>query len=98
MLRAASREIPVIETVSTTGAGVDALAAAIKARAGRSAPQKRAHRLRRVRRLVAQSAGRQIRDRILMLDTPESDALVQGALEGRCGITDAANGFLRLLV
>jgi LAO/AO transport system kinase len=97
-LRTEQRDVPVIETVATSGAGVEALAAAVDARVGRSAMQKRASRLRRVRRLIAQTAGRQIRDRILMLDTPESDALVQGALEGRCGITDAANGFLRLLV
>jgi hypothetical protein len=28
----------------------------------------------------------------------QSDALVQAALEGRCGIADAADGFLPLLV
>jgi hypothetical protein len=44
------------------------------------------------------TAGRQIRDRILTLDAPQSDALVQAALDGRCGIADAADGFLRLLV
>jgi hypothetical protein len=34
----------------------------------------------------------------LALDAPQSDALVQAVLEGRCGIADAADGFLRLLV
>jgi hypothetical protein len=47
---------------------------------------------------VAQTAGLQIRDRILRLDAPQSDALGQAALEGRCGIADAADGFLRLPV
>jgi GTPase len=97
-LRTEQRDVPVIETVATSGAGVEALAAAVDARAGRSATQKRASRLRRVRRLIAQTAGRQIRDRILTLDTPQSGALVQAALEGRCDIADAADGFLRLLV
>ena len=84
-LRAEQRDVSVIETVATSGAGVEALAAAVDARAGRSATQKRASRLRRVRRLIAQTAGRQIRDRILTLDAPQSHALVQAALEGRCG-------------
>ena len=87
-----------IETVATLGTGVEALAAAVDARAGRSATQKRACRLRRVRRLIAQTAARQIRDRIMTLDAPQSAALVQAALEGRCGIADAADEFLRLLV
>jgi LAO/AO transport system kinase len=97
-LRTEQRDVPVIETVATSGVGVEALAAAVDARAGRSATQKRASRLRRIRRLIAQTAGRRIRDRILALDAPQSDALVQAVLEGRCGIADAADGFLRLLV
>jgi len=92
------RDVPVIETVATSGTGVEALAAAMDARAGRSATQKRASRLRRVRRLIAQTAGRQIRDRILTLDAHQSDERVQAALDGRCGIANAAGGFLRLLV
>ncbi len=97
-LRAEQRDVPVIETVATSGAGVDALAAAVDARAGLSAMRKRANRLRRVRRLIAQSAGRQIRDRILALDTPQSDALLQAALRGHCGIAESVERFLRLLV
>ena len=81
MLRADQRDVPVIETVATSGAGVEALAAAIDARANGTATQKRANRLRRIRRLIAQSAGRRIRDHILTLDAPESDALVQAALK-----------------
>ena len=98
MLRAEKRDVPVIETIATSGAGIDALAAALDARAGRSATQKHANRLRRVRRLIAQTAGRRIRDRILTLDAPQSDALVQAALEGRCGIAEVADRFLHLLV
>ena len=97
-LRAEQRDVPVIETVAISGVGVEALAATVEARAGRSATHKRDSRLRRVRRLIAQAAGRQIRDRVLTLDAPKSDALVEAVLEGRCGIADAADGFLRLLV
>jgi LAO/AO transport system kinase len=96
-LRAEHRDVPVLETVATSGAGVEALAAAIEARANSSAAQKRANRLRRIRRLIAQSAGRQIRDRILRLDSPQSDALLLATLEGHCGIAEAVESVLRLL-
>lgn len=97
-LRTDRRDAPVIETVATSGAGVDALAAAIDARAGLSAAQKRANRLRRVRRLIAQSAGRHIRERILALEGAQSDALFQAALEGHCGIAEAVDRLLHLLI
>ncbi len=97
-LRATRRDVPVIKTVATSGAGVDALATAIEARAGASAAQKRANRLRRIRRLVAQSAARQIRDRVLALDGPKSDALFEAALEGNSGVSETVEGILRLLV
>ena len=96
-LRADSRDVPVIETVATSGAGIEALAAAIDARANGTATQKRANRLRRIRRLIAQSAGRRIRDHILTLDGPQSDALMIDALEGRCGIAEAVDRVLRMI-
>ncbi|RBP18170.1 LAO/AO transport system kinase [Roseiarcus fermentans] len=96
-LRADARDTPVIETIATSGAGVAALAAAVEARAELPAEQKRARRLRRVRRLIAQAAGRAIRDRILGLDDPRSDAALEAALEGRCGVAEAAERVLRLL-
>ena len=81
-LRADRREVPVIDTVATTGAGVEALAAAIDARAARSPAAKRAHRLRRLRRLVAEAAGRRVRDRILASDDPGSERLMQAVADG----------------
>ncbi len=98
MLRAQRRDVPVIKTVATSGAGVDALAAAIDARARGAATQRRANRLRRIRRLIAQSAARQIKDRVLALDGPQSDALFEAALEGHCGVAEAAEAVLRLLI
>jgi LAO/AO transport system kinase len=98
MLRAQRRDVPVINTVATSGAGVDALATAIDARARCSATQKPANRLRRVRRLIAQSAARQIRDRILALDGPQSDTLFEATLEGHCGVVEAVERILRLVV
>jgi LAO/AO transport system kinase len=98
VLRADSRDVPVVETVATSGAGVDALAAAVEARTNTSPREKRANSLRRVRRLIAQSAARQMRDQILALDVPESDALLQAVLDGRCGVGDAVDRLLRLLV
>lgn len=96
-LRADERDVPVIETVATSGTGVDALAAAVSARAELSVIRKRANRMRRIRRLVAETAGRRIRDRILALDAPQSDELLQRVIEGRCGVAEAADCFLRLL-
>jgi LAO/AO transport system kinase len=96
-LRAQRRETPVIETIATSGAGVEALAAAIEAIAGRSAAQKRAHRLRRLKRLTAQSASRRIRDRILALDDPQSEALWRAALDSQISIAETVDRLLRLL-
>jgi len=97
-LRAQQRDVPVIETVATSGVGIYALAAAIEARSNVSAAQKRANRLRRIRRLIAQSAARRIRDQILALDGPQSDALLFDALEGNCGIAEAVERMLRMIV
>ncbi len=94
-LRADRREVPVIETVATTGAGVDALAAAIDARAVRSPDEKQAQRMRRVRRLVAEAAGRRVRDLVLASHDARSEALLEAAADGRCGVEDAAEAMLR---
>ena len=98
MLRTEQRDVPVIETVATSGAGVDALAAAVEARTNLCPEKKRASRLGRVRRLIAQTASRKIRDRILALDAAESDAHVASVLEGHCSIGMAVDRLLRLLV
>jgi LAO/AO transport system kinase len=98
MLRTEQRDVPVIETIATSGVGVDALAAAVEARTNLSPEKKRASRLTRVRRLIAQTAGRQIRDRVLALDAAASDKILQAVLEGHCGVGAAVDRLLRLLV
>ena len=98
MLRAEQRDVPVIETVATSGAGVDALAAAVEARTALAPEKKRASRLHRVRRLIAQTAGRRIRDRILALDAAASEEIVQAVLDGQCGVGAAVDRLLRLLL
>ncbi len=94
-LRVDNRDVAVVETVATSGVGVAELVAAIDARAARTPSQNRANRLRRVRRLVAQSAGRQIRDRVLSLDDAETDAILEAALRGDVGIAEAAGHLMR---
>jgi hypothetical protein len=74
-----------------------ALAAAVEAQVSRSDSEKQANRLRRIRRLIAQSAGKKIRDRILVLESAKADTLLRDALEGRYGIAEAVDRFLRLL-
>jgi LAO/AO transport system kinase len=97
-LRTERRDVPMIETIATSGVGVDALAAAVEARTDLSPEKKRASRLDRVRCLIAQTAGRQIRDRILALDAAASDRILQAVVEGRCGVGTAVDRLLRLLV
>ena len=97
MLRTEQRDVPVIETVATSGAGVDALAAAVEARTNLCPEKKRASRLARVRRLIAQTASRKD-------PGPNSGARHCGVrrafascLEGHCGIGTAVDRLLRLL-
>jgi LAO/AO transport system kinase len=98
MLRTEQCDVPVIETIATSGVGVDALAAAVEARTDLSPEKKRASRLGRVRRLIAQTASRQIRARILALDAAESDKILQAVLEGHCDVGAAVDRLLHLLV
>ena len=97
-LRAEQGDVPVVETVATSGAGIEALAAAVEARTACSAAQKRVRRLRRVRRLVAQTAGRRIRDGILTLEASTSDEILRAVTEGRCSVGAAVDRLLRLLL
>jgi LAO/AO transport system kinase len=94
-LRANNQAIPVIETVATTGMGVDLLVEAIVARGAGTTEEKRGRRRRRIQRLVAQYAGRLVRDRVLALAGPDASAVFASAQEGRVSIAEAAAQILR---
>jgi LAO/AO transport system kinase len=60
-LRRQNRDVPVLETVALTETGIDALHDAIMSRLAASAGDKRSRRERRMRRLIADCAGRIVR-------------------------------------
>jgi len=97
-LRRERQDVPVIETVATTGAGVAGLAAAVEARAGKTAQEKRASRTKRVQRLVAQLAGRRVCDAVLALTSAEAAAAIASAREGRISVAEAADQVLRIVL
>ena len=96
-LRSENRDVAVVETVATTGHGIEALAAAIDDRAAAAGSEKRVKRLQRMRRLIAHIAGGRIRDRVLSMADDEALAIFKQALEGRIGIGEAADRALDLL-
>jgi LAO/AO transport system kinase len=93
-LRRDKQDVPVVETVATNGAGVADLAAAIEALGGKTASKKRASRTKRIQRLVAQLAGRRVRDRVLGLTSAQASAAFAAAGEGRISIAEAADQVL----
>ena len=93
-LRRRNRDVPVLETVALTETGIDALHDAIVSRLAASAGDKRKRRERRMRRLIADCAGRIVRDLIRDAGDELAD-LVQAAASGEIGVDAAARRALR---
>jgi LAO/AO transport system kinase len=93
-LRRQNRDVPVLETVALTEIGIDALHDAIMSRLAASAGDKRSWRERRMRRLIADCAGRIVRDLIRDAGDELAD-LVQAAASGGIGVDAAARRALR---
>jgi LAO/AO transport system kinase len=93
-LRRQNRDVPVLETVALTETGIDALHDAIMSRLAASAGDKRSRRERRMRRLIADCAGRIVRDLIRDAGDELAD-LVQAAASGEIGVDAAARRALR---
>ena len=93
-LRRQNRDVPVLETVALTETGIDALHDAIMSRLAASAGYKRSRRERRMRRLIADCAGRIVRDLIRDAGDELAD-LVQAAASGEIGVDAAARRALR---
>lgn len=87
--------VPILETVATTGEGVDALAAAI-ARAGeaRMAEGAVARRRRRARYLIARAAAELVAERVRQGGAAVLDALADEVLAGAALPREAARRFL----
>jgi len=93
-LRRQNRDVPVLETVALTETGIDALHDAIMSRLAASAGDKRSRRERRMRRLIADCAGRIVRGLIRDAGDELAD-LVQAAASGEIGVDAAARRALR---
>jgi LAO/AO transport system kinase len=93
-LRRRNRDVPVLETVALTETGIDALHDAIVSRLAASAGDKRKRRERRMRRLIADCAGRIVRGLIRDAGDVLAD-LVQAAASGEIGVDAAARRALR---
>jgi putative protein kinase ArgK-like GTPase of G3E family len=96
-LRADNQNVPVIETVATTGAGVEQLVAAVEARGRQGDVERRSRRNRRIQRLVAQFAARRIRDSVLGLSSEQASEVFALAREGSISIEEAADRALKWL-
>lgn len=96
-LRHDKRDIPVIETVAIKDAGIDALLSTIAGLLATRARDKEKNRARRMRRLIAQSAGRVVHNRIGDDVSEEMEGLVKEAASGEIGIAEAARRALTII-
>jgi LAO/AO transport system kinase len=96
-LRHQKRDVPIIETVAINDTGVDALLVAIEGLlAARSADRPKA-RHQRLRRLIAQAAGREVQDRIGRHTDGGIDRLIEAAAGGEIDIAEAAQRALKII-
>jgi LAO/AO transport system kinase len=86
----ARQDIPVVMTTATSGDGVEELRAAIARRLQRTPDEKARLRIRRMRRLIAQTAANRVRRLILEQPGDRFDALAQAASTGEVAIETAA--------
>jgi LAO/AO transport system kinase len=96
-LRSDRHDVAVLETVATKDTGIEALSAAIDGLLANRAGDRRKSREQRMRRLIAQTAGRMIGDRMRELSGPEMETLVKKAASGEIGIAEAAQQALKIV-
>ena len=96
-LRRDRQDIPIVETVAIKETGIDLLSAAIDGLLTARAGDKEQSRERRMRRLIAQAAGRMIDGRIRDADDSELKRLVKAAASGEIGIAEAAQRALQIV-
>jgi LAO/AO transport system kinase len=97
MLRHEKREVPIIETVAIKDDGIEPLLAAIDVLLAAGAAAKAKIRERRMRRLIAQAAGRLLHDRIRDADSADLRDLADAAARGDIGIAEAAQLALKII-
>jgi LAO/AO transport system kinase len=90
-------QVPVLLTVATSGEGVEQLADAIEAHGGALATgQRKAVARRRVLRLIAAEAARQVGDRIARGDNARLNELCEAVLKGEMDFETAAAESLKV--
>jgi len=97
MLRHEKREVPIIETVAIKDDGIEPLLAAIDVLLAAGAVAKAKISERRMRRLIAQAAGRTVHDRIRDGAGGEMDDLVKAAASAEIGVAEAAQRALKII-
>jgi len=96
-LRQDRQDVAIVETVATKQTGIDALCTAIDGLITSRTGNKQKSRERRMRRLIAQAAGRTIHDVVRDADSGEMNALVKKAASGEIGITEATEQALKII-
>jgi LAO/AO transport system kinase len=96
-LRREKLGVPVIETVATKETGIESLHEAIVGLLTTATGDKQKTRERRMRRLIAESAGRIVHDRIRDAAGGELEELVKTAASGEIGIGEAAQRALKII-
>jgi GTPase len=96
-LRRENLDVPVIETVATKDIGIESLLSTIDGLLTVRAGDKEKSRERRMRRLIAQSAGRVVRDQIGAFGGGDMESLVKAAASGEIGVAEAAQRALKII-
>jgi LAO/AO transport system kinase len=96
-LRHERRDVPIVETVAIKDSGVEALLSTIDRLLAARSGDKQKSRERRMRRLIAQAAGRLVHDRIGDHAGDEMERLIKAAACGEIGIADAARQALKIV-
>ncbi|MFB9268981.1 methylmalonyl Co-A mutase-associated GTPase MeaB [Bradyrhizobium erythrophlei] len=92
--REGDRNVPVIETVASSGQGVDELLCAVLKSAPQTPAEREARRRTRVRRLVAEAAAAEIRRRIMERSDPAFSDTLRQAEAGEISIEEAVRAAL----
>ncbi len=97
-LRRDRHDISIIETVATKDTGIENLSATIDTLLAARAGNKTKNRERRMRRLIAQAAGRMIGGRLRDLTDGPMEELVKKAAAGDIGVAEAAEQALKIVL
>ena len=96
-LRHEKREVPILETVAIKDIGIEPLLSTIDALLAARAGDKKKNRARRMRRLIAQAAGRIVHDQVGRHAGDGMDNLVKAAASGEIGVAEAALEALKVV-